>query len=77
MKFRPVGFCNIYGICLTGNRICGIVEGLCHAAGILRGHQVLHHVADGGAYRKLVFRDGDFVMDYADGWFQFTGEIEA
>ena len=46
----------------TGDRVGGIVKGLCHTAGILRGHQVLHHVADGSAHRKFVFRDaGAFI----------------
>ena len=44
---------------LAADRVGGIVKGLRHTAGILRGHQVLHHVADGSAHRKFVFRDGE------------------
>ena len=54
-------FCAASTARLTRNRVGGIVECLCHAAGILRGHQVLHHVADGGAHRKLVFGDGELL----------------
>lgn len=55
-------FCAASTARLTRNRVGGIVECLCHAAGILRGHQVLHHVVDGGAHRKLVFGDGELVQ---------------
>ena len=54
-------FCAASTARLTRNRVGGIVECLCHAAGILRGHQVLHHVADGSAHRKLVFGDGELL----------------
>ena len=63
MDFRPVGFAFPYScrFCsgLAADRVGGIVKGLRHTAGILRGHQVLHHVADGSAYCKFVFRDGE------------------
>lgn len=63
MDFRPVGFAFPYScrFCsgLAADRVGGIVKGLRHAAGILRGHQVLHHVADGSAHCKFVFRDGE------------------
>ena len=66
MEFQPVGFALPYSCSFcsgsAADRICGIVKGLCHAAGILRGHQVLHHVVDGGAHRKLVFGDGELVQ---------------
>lgn len=52
-------FCAASTARLTRNRVGGIVECLCHAAGILRGHQILHHIADGSARRKFVFRDGE------------------
>ena len=55
-------FCAEYTADLTRDRISGIVKGLRHTAGILRGHQVLHHVVDGGAHRKLVFGDGELVQ---------------
>ena len=55
-------FCAASTAHLTRNRVGGIVKSLCHAAGILRGHQVLHHVVDGGAHRKLVFGDGELVQ---------------
>ena len=42
-------FCAASTARLTRNRVSSIVKGLCHAAGILRGHQILHYVADGGA----------------------------
>ena len=54
--------CASYTARLTRNRVSGIVEGLCHTAGILRSHQILHYVADGGAHRKLVFGDGELVQ---------------
>ena len=54
-------FCAKYTADLTRDRVGGIVECLCHTAGILRGHQVLHHVADGGAHRKLIFGDGELL----------------
>lgn len=54
-------FCAASTAHLTRNRVGGIVKSLCHAAGILRGHQVLHHVADGSAHRKLVFGDGELL----------------
>lgn len=61
MEFQPVGFALPYSCSFcsgsAADRICGIVKGLCHAAGILRGHQILHHIADGSARRKFVFRD--------------------
>ena len=53
--------CASYTARLTRNRVSGIVEGLCHTAGILRSHQILHYVADGGAHRKLVFGDGELL----------------
>lgn len=56
-------FCAEYTADLTRDRISGIVKGLRHTAGILRGHQVLHHVSDGGAHRKLIFRDGKPLRD--------------
>ena len=56
-------FCAEYTADLTRDRISSIVKGLRHTAGILRGHQVLHHVADGGAYCKFVFRDGKPLRD--------------
>lgn len=63
MEFQPVGFALPYSCSFcsgsAADRICGIVKGLCHAAGILRGHQILHHIADGSARRKFVFRDGE------------------
>lgn len=63
MDFRPVGFALPYSCRffsgLATDRVCSIVKGLRHTAGILRGHQVLHHVADGSAYCKFVFRDGE------------------
>lgn len=55
-------FCAASTAHLTRNRVGGIVKSLCHATGILRGHQVLHHVVDGGAHRKLVFGDGELVQ---------------
>ena len=54
-------FCAEYTADLTRDRIGSIVKGLRHTAGILRGHQVLHHVADGSAHRKLVFGDGELL----------------
>ena len=46
MEFQPVGFALPYSCSFcsgsAADRICGIVKGLCHAAGILRGHQILH-----------------------------------
>ena len=63
MEFQPVGFALPYSCSFcsgsAADRICGIVKGLCHAAGILRGHQILHHIADGSTRRKFVFRDGE------------------
>ena len=63
MEFQPVGFALPYSCSFcsgsAADRICGIVKGLSHAAGILRGHQILHHIADGSARRKFVFRDGE------------------
>lgn len=63
MEFQPVGFALPYSCSFcsgsAADRICGIVKGLCHAAGILRCHQILHHIADGSARRKFVFRDGE------------------
>ena len=57
MDFRPVGFALPYScrFCsgLAADRVCSIVKGLRHTAGILRGHQVLHHAADGSAYCKF------------------------
>lgn len=42
MEFQPVGFALPYSCSFcsgsAADRICGIVKGLCHAAGILRGH---------------------------------------
>ena len=52
-------FCAEYTADLTRDRVGGIVEGLCHTAGILRGHQILYHVSDGSSYCKFVFRDGE------------------
>ena len=52
-------FCAEYTADLTRDRISSIVKGLRHTAGILRGHQILHHIADGSARRKFVFRDGE------------------
>ena len=41
MEFQPVGFALPYSCSFcsgsAADRICGIVKGLCHAAGILRG----------------------------------------
>lgn len=63
MEFQPVGFALPYSCSFcsgsAADRICGIVKGLCHAAGISGVIRSCTTLRTAVPRRKFVFRDGE------------------